>query len=333
MARVLMSGAEAGHLGVLHYVNDDAAVSAAEKAHGDYSYYLPSTYSRIGFELPAAATELYVQFRVYAITGGGSGYGAGALQFLDNNLSSVGIFVLNPNVALSYHLRYTSTPVGTGGALPQNEWALVELYIKPANSGGIVTCKLNGVQVFTFTGDTTDAGENVRYLRFGNFYSSGYTEMYIDDIIVNDASGAVNNSWPGGAAIYALIPNGAGTTTELTPSAGANYECVDDIPPDDDTSYVESYVQDEIDTYAMSPSVGAGTIGAVQWLCRAKANSAGTTEVARVLRVNGTDYVGSDIGVGESYGYAKEILESNPDDSAAWESADLDALEAGLKVR
>ncbi len=57
-------------------------------------------------------------------------------------------------------------------------------------------------------------------------------------------------------------------------SAGDNYECVDEVPPDEDTTTVSSDV-DATDLYEMDDlSVDVIAVNAVSWTARAKLSAA-----------------------------------------------------------
>ena len=62
----------------------------------------------------------------------------------------------------------------------------------------------------------------------------------VDDLYVLDgtASTPANNDFLGDVRVEGLDPNAAGSNAAWTPSAGANYACVNETPPTDDTSYV-----------------------------------------------------------------------------------------------
>jgi len=111
---------------------------------------------------------------------------------------------------------------------PTERFILVEYhqYIHPTN--GIYEVKVDGDLIFSDNGLNSGVGP-ATYLWFGsNWNNRGY---YVDDIAINSGSGAYNNSWCGDSRSYIVVPDGAGDVTQLTPSAGANYECVDELPP------------------------------------------------------------------------------------------------------
>lgn len=336
MARIFMTGLEAGSLNVFSAVNSGAEVSTTQKRTGNYSLSIPSASDNATIAIPGSPSEIYMRMGLY-MTGGNSSYSRVFLRLMDtSDLTLITCYVdYNTMRIVIKRGTYSGTTLGTSTTvISPDMWYLLELHVVISDSSGVAQLKIDGNLDINASSVDTKPGtiSNIGSIIIGA-YGSYVLYGYFDDIAINDTTGSVNNSWIGQGGIYALTPNGAGTSTQLTPSSGANYTCVDDIPPDDDTSYVESNVQDEIDTYALSASAGEGMISAVQWLARAKANSTGTTAVTRVLRINGTNYVGGDNIVSTSYVYKTDILEKNPDDSAAWEYTDLDAMEAGVKVR
>lgn len=332
MTRLFMTGLEAGHLGVFDAVNSAAAISSAQARTGTYSLNIPSSSDYVQVNLPATVTGgLYVQVAVYPT---GEYNDGGIVGTLDSD-GDVGMVVAIDEGMIKIYRGSTSYIREVAqGAVNENAWNLIEVYFLQRNTDGRCIVRVNGNVVIDHTGDTVPTGgqENIAQVRFGAAYSVHATYGYYDDMIINDTAGAVNNSWPGGAGISPLTPNGAGSYSELTPSAGDNYSCMDDVPPDDDTSYVGSDVEEEIDTYEMTAPTLDGRIGAVQWLCRAKANSEGTTYIEPVTSPGSGADIGTPQLVTTGYAYYKEIMEANPDDSAAWETADLADIEVGLRV-
>ena len=237
------------------------------------------------------------------------------------------------------HLKaYRSfTLLGTGDiALNEDTWYCIEVRILVDNSNGIVQIKVNGVMDLDLSGiDTRATGiSDIGYIMWGSSTASHYVAVcWFDDIVVNNTLGGVNDSWPGQGGIYGLFPSGAGNSTDLTPDAGDNYARVNETPPDDDTSYVEGSTPTDHDSYAMDDlTPTAGTISAVCWHGRAKLTEAGAGDIGRHVRVGGTDYQGAGQALDVSYVQYEEILEEDPDTSAAWIIAGVNAMEAGVVI-
>jgi len=130
-----------------------------------------------------------------------------------------------------------------------------------------------------------------------------------------------------------LRPNAAGTITGWTPSAGANFECVDEVTSDNDTTYVSTTGNNIHDSYNLQDHVvGSGTISNVRVYARAKSLTAGKNLRITVV-IGGTEYEGADIVLTDAYADYYEDWVQNPETLAAWTWADIDALEAGFRNR
>ncbi len=221
-------------------------------------------------------------------------------------------------------------------ALTADEWAYWEIYIKSDNSpNGIVEVKKNGTQV-SYTSSTDTAGTGYG---FGMVYLEGgmYTGTSdYDDFYVCSSSGTVNNTYLGDLRVDALIPSGAGTYTQLTPSAGSNYENVDETSQDGDTTYNEHATSGNKDTYAYSNHpLGSGTIHGITLSTYARKTNTAAKSFRRVLRSNSTDDTGSDQSLGTGYALYEEVIEQDPGlaTPAAWTITNLNAAEFGFEVR
>lgn len=332
MARIFMTGFEAGSVQILD-TPGSLSVSTAQARTGSYSLRV-SAYSTPGSALlPGNPSEIYGRIGVYHESAGtGTDQNLAFVQFRDS-AGSQQISVCRHHVTGFMQIYRGNTLIATGTIFcPLSTWHCFEIHLKIDNVSGEITTKIDGVEDITFSGDTqATANANVGQLLFDGNYRQSPT-LYLDDIAINDTTGTVNNSWIGRGGIYGLVPSGAGTHTDFTPSAGANYAAVDEVPPDDDTTYVESDTVGHKDTYALGDLVPvSGDIQAVQWIARAKLAEAGEGNFQRLIRHDSVDYNGGDLAVDTSYAYFTEIIEKAPDDTD-WTIAKVNALEAGMEV-
>ena len=228
----------------------------------------------------------------------------------------------------------TGTIMATGThAIDDSIWYCIEVHLKVAESpDGVCQVKIDGVTDIDFSGDTAaTANLNIQYTYWGGCSDAAGINGWMDDIALNDTSGAVNNSWIGRGGIYKVVPTGAGTYTDLTPSAGSNWQCVDEVPPSD-TDYVYDSTVDHKDSYAANDLTGSGTVNAVKWIGRAKAVAAGAYAVARFVRVSGSDYTGTDVPVDASWKHIEELFDVDPS-GAAWSVAKVNGMEPGIVIR
>lgn len=189
--------------------------------------------------------------------------------------------------------------------------------------------------------DTRNAG-NATFDRFSvgvvnnaGGYWTGTWNLDIGDVYFNDTAGAVNNTFNGDTRVIYIKPTGAGTTTQLTPDSGSNWDRVDDAPAhDSDTSYVESAVTTLFDTYATGDiDITSGTVFNVTVLNTARKTDAGVLGGTTKLRTNGTNYTGTAYSLGDTYARFRQAYETNPNTEAAWSISEVNAVELGAGVQ
>jgi len=248
-------------------------------------------------------------------------------------------FRLNTNGTISAFCGagYPSTLLGTTtGSLQVNVWAYVEFKVLIHGSAGTVDVRINGVNSLSLTGVNTQAGTSAIWnvARFGYIaVSTGSTiTCDIDDVVVMDGSGSYNNAFIGDVTISILNPNGAGNSTDWTPSAGSNYQCVDEDLVNDDTDYVSSSTLNTKDLYAFADAPAGADIRAVQVLAAVRKGAEGPGQVTLVTRSSSTDYDGAAQGIGgTTYSYVRQVLETDPATAAAWSESGFNAAEFGIK--
>lgn len=221
------------------------------------------------------------------------------------------------------------------GYLNTGAWVYIEAKVAIHDSAGSVILRVNGAEVVNLSGvDTRNGGTGIcdTVSLFATSTNTGVTG-YIDDIIVMDTNGSANNDFLGDRRIYTLYPNGAGSSTDFTPSAGSNYQCVDEPNMNDDTDYVASSTIGHIDMYAVGdlPSVPAG-IDAVQVCAAVSKTDAGAIGAKARLKSGSTTVQSSAIALATSYTLGTKILETDPDTSAAWSASAVNAIEIGAEV-
>jgi len=314
-----------------------ATISSAVKRSGAYSLHVADYSRHAGAYLPAS-TELYLRLGVYP-TGGTAervflSLGDGSWCQLQFYTPSGGFAPIRVNRGI-----HRETFLAEGGILAAPAWNCVEVYAKIHPSEGRVSVKVDGVEVIDFTGNTKGSGTYIdRFFVGANPYGGSVDKQktlwgYYDDIAVNNTTGTEHNSWPGVGGIFPVLVDGAGSHAEFTPSAGDNYACVDERPPNDDTDYVESDIVGTKDAYSIDASgLPSGLVTAVQWVARGKLSIAGYGALAPLLRHGGVNYEGTPQGLGVSYAMSQVIFEQAPD-ATPWTVAKVTALEAGAVVR
>ena len=108
-------------------------------------------------------------------------------------------------------------------------------------SAGWIKVYLDGVEIFTFSGNTGNA--DITKVIWGNDTSSHYSSsIYLDDIYLDDTTVQAAPTRPLGRQ-FLIAANGNGASSDMTGSDGDqtdNYALVDDLPHNSDTDYVKA---------------------------------------------------------------------------------------------
>jgi hypothetical protein len=252
-------------------------------------------------------------------------------NWTDSGTSQVTVNILTTGLL---QVTRAGTVLGTSAvALAAGEQYL-EFKFVISDAGGSYEVRLNGVNILSASGVDTKNTANATANGFTiNGGGAGGGALIIDDLYVCDGTGAANNSFLGDVRIDAVLPAGAGANTGMTPSAGANYQCVDENPATDDTDYVQSDVVGTKDTYDFTNITHTPTaIFGVQVNMVARKDDAGVRSIASVVRSGGADTDGTTQALTTSYLNYRQMIELDPNTAAAWTKTNLNAAEFGAKV-
>ncbi|MBN1483779.1 MAG: hypothetical protein JXA37_03580 [Chloroflexia bacterium] len=213
-------------------------------------------------------------------------------------------------------------------------WAIDTWYICEisANMAGTpsISVKVDGDVWVEWAGSLT-------YTSMYRLRLTGGGNVYFDDVGVNDPSGTENNGWLGDGHIIMAGPMGAGDQTGLTPSTGANWQCVDEIPNNADVDYVFGSMDTSYDLYGLanlSTSIPDTDVIKNVWVeATARQEAGGADGISLGVKAGTTEAWCSKIALLTTYTRQRgTYYPANPDDAAAWEESDIDALQAGVKL-
>lgn len=228
----------------------------------------------------------------------------------------------------------------TAFALSLGVFCYVEFKVLISDTVGTAEVKVDGSSKLALTSQDTKSTANAtaNQIYLGDPLGvSNSCSVDFDDLYVCDAAGSTNNTYLGDSRVDACLPSGNGNSSGLTGSDGNstdNYLLVDDpSAPDDDTTYVEHATVSTKDTYAITDITHTpSSIFGVQICANAKKDDAGTRSIATVTRSGGTDTDGATQALSTAYLFYREIVEQDPNTSAAWLKAALNSAEFGIKV-
>jgi len=226
--------------------------------------------------------------------------------------------------------RGGSTLLGSSanGSISTNQNFYISGLVTIHDTTGSVVIYIDGDEVINESNiDTKNGGTGV--IDNMHWYSTFGMVYYIDDIkVTTDAA-------PGMGGLYVQLPNADGSTNGWTPSAGDEYECVDEAPP----TFTDYISTDAGTVNTLSTFTHAGlslsaydSIPCVAVAGFAQLDASGAGTVRMVLDSNGTESDGTSTTLSTSGQYIHHFVEQDPDTSAAWTKAGVDAVEFGVET-
>jgi hypothetical protein len=327
MGRIFVEGFEHGNLAFWPTSLGATVVSSAGlDMDGNYCLECTGTTDFVQRSL-SAAIERYFAFRWRPT-------GVNSLGILSVHKGNTPLVLVNANTSGVFQIWKPTAmlEVSSGGLWSTNVTYKVEIYIKIDDTVGRVVMRLNGLTVLDFTGDTkpgTDTTfDSFRVGTATGFTQGQYANAYFDNVVVDDTG------WPGDTKIAGVFPTGVGNSAQWTPSVGANWDCVEEVPPSD-ADYITTNTVGQKDTYAANnlPS-DASAVKCVQFAARAQKEGAATPQnLSFVIRSGGVDYEGSAVALPTGLSeHVRDIWVNNPATSQAFTPSEVNGMEIGIKA-
>jgi hypothetical protein len=187
--------------------------------------------------------------------------------------------------------------------------------------------RVNETVVLSIIDTNTSAGGSpgVDQIDFGN--------TIVDDFYICDNSGAALNNFLGNTRVPAQLPNGAGSSTQWTPTGSASFNWqLASNPYMDDTSYVSCGTPGDIDLYTMSPVANAPQIMAVQSIVIARQDDSGQRQIKSVIESGTAQATGAVVNTNASYAGHADIFISDPNTGSSWTYEAVNALQVGAEL-
>lgn len=227
----------------------------------------------------------------------------------------------------------TATVLGTATlALQTNVWYYIEVKYKVDDTTGVVVVKLNGstTLINLSNQDTQNGGTAVADAI--HFFGDTGSNWDFGDIYILATDASPNNNFLGDTRVQMLLPTANGATNDFTPSAGSNFQNVDDASPDDDATYNEASNQGDMDLYQFGNLSGSPTVFAVQACLMVRKDDAGSQVVREKCRTNASNFTGTNVALSTGYTVIREVRNINPDSSGAWTATEVNDTEWGIEI-
>ncbi len=218
----------------------------------------------------------------------------------------------------------------------KDKWNYIELKIVFASSGSY-ELRVNGVSVLSQTGVTTSrsGSTNCDIVTLHGVHSSATSagSFLYDDWYICDDQGSNNTTFLGPIKVETLMPSSAGDSAQFTPSAGANFENVDETPMDI-TTYNESGTSGHKDLFNIAnlADITADIKGIVVTSYAISTEGSvmtyeGLIKTGITESNAGTFYVASDV-----YQPYHAVYETDPFTFSAWSVSNINSLQIGYEV-
>jgi len=356
VARLWSSGFELNSLtaGVeLSHVNTGtSSISTTTKRSGDYAFRSnPSAatgYMTHQFLASAGTANFFLRFYLRITTAPG---GLTIIARITNSGGANNMEIrLNSNRTLEMWYNDSVAGFAQGGsdssALSLDTWYRIEMDFSSSRA----VAYLDGTQ-FAIHGAFPGLSPSERFM-LGAFTASTTCDLFFDDVAFNDTSGSFQTGLPGAGSILHMQPNAAGDNTQFTPLSGSNWENVDEVTPDNGTTYNYSSA-DSIDDFNLESFTNAGgpavdSIKLVQvglrsyqadssftsLYIRIKASSGGTVEESSALDPNATNTYETfkKVGGNTDYIYRLTLYDLPGASTSAWTTTNLDAAQIGYRL-
>jgi hypothetical protein len=137
-----------------------------------------------------------------------------------------------------------------------------------------------------------------------------------------------NGDFLGDIRVAYIRPDGVGASSGWTPLSPPNWSEVNEVPPDDETSYIEATAVGTRDTYEFENVLGDPV--AIQVCNYVRKTDVAGAGLKVVTRQGGVDYEGPEIGIGsELYSYRLQPYDTQPATGTGWTQAAMDATQWG----
>ena len=303
---------------------DDVFAYAAGVAHhtGNYSLHIRNI-TTIRYWVTGTPANLGVSFWIRQVYD----YGFRVELTLSTGES---LWYVYDSAGSTYDAYVDEVKVADGNAIvfePNAEYYHLDIYTVVDNAGSM-GCKINGQVAINYNGDTLPDGASAEIVDFRLAKTDGGSDVFyfrIDDLAWG------TGDYPGDVRVEAIVPTADTAVDDWTPTAGDSYACVDEIPPNT-SDYIYTNTNTDETELDLGDFDGADkTILAVQVIMHANEDTADANEIKEGVDSNGTDDTTQHIMSTVWTNYVHFML-NNPDDDAAWEDGDIDALKVRVEA-
>jgi hypothetical protein len=224
----------------------------------------------------------------------------------------------------------------------KERWNYVEVKVTFHNTTGSYEIRVNGITVLSDTnvdttnGTTSNQADTVAIRGLYGFSSTDQKGQHcIDDWYICDTTGTSNNNFLGPLKVENLHPDGAGDSTQWTPSAGSNYQTVDEVVLNT-TDYNSSATSTNKDLFTCGNLTNIdGSVFGVQVDCHAVSTQAEALGIKPKVKRSTSEGTGDAVYIADDnyYQQCQHMFEQDPAAGpGAWTVTNVNAMQIGYEV-
>jgi len=251
------------------------------------------------------------------------------VAFMDGTTTQVDLRITSAG-AIRATRNGTNLGVSANGVVAASNWFYLEARVVIHDTAGAVEVRVNGNTVLNLSGVNTRATSNDYVNRLELRTVTNPTR--VDDLYYLNVDATPPNGFLGDQIVRLARVAGAGTFAQWTPNgASANWDCVDEIPPDGDATFNSTQTVGRIDSFQITPITGIAAVTAVAVRCFARKDDAASRAIEPGLVIGGTFYSGGTVYLPDNYIMATAYFPTNPAGGGAWTISAVNAAEIGYR--
>lgn len=211
-------------------------------------------------------------------------------------------------------------------------WYNFGLYVYRSATVGVIDFYVGGTSKLSFTGNTGTYNSGI-YVGGEETATAWDLNTFVDDFWGDYSLSQESNLAPPAYTYTLLRPTADGTPTDWVCSTGTdNYANVDDVTPDDDTTYNYATAIDVIDEFTITDfSLPSGfVINSVIPVARVKKAGVTDAQIQLGLDQGGTEEYATAQSIATTYAYYFDRFTDDPT-SAAWSDSNIDSIKLQIK--
>ena len=352
MARLIWSGFDFSDNAKQFPFVEPPASGLSVAAPGRYSYgrQLRANSSSPSFlNVGAAVTELIFEADFLAVNLDPSSGAKGFLEFRSSDGATHLFLAIQSPLVAGFGKVEVRNSAGTvlgsesGHSIPQGAWVHIGFRMLISDTVGEAEVRIDGnaTPVINLTNQDTKNNAGLADVQLFRVRRPGFSgDFNIDNMIAMDTTGGADDDFKGPARVFFGMPSADGTVAWSPNSGSLNWDRVDEVPPDEDSTYVSAASAALVD--ALDVPTWTGVLSATADIPGAKVtllarrDDVGSPTVRPALRIASTKYTNSTaVAIPDAYydpdSGIEAYFDADPSDAGAWTIAKLNATDWGYE--